>query len=90
MARATAIPSAARAVRTIAGRRAGRTPPPMRFRYFTRCLGPGRRDGLIRFVHAGGSPRPTALTGRAAARYKETVVRGTVLGMRRSGVLTLL
>jgi monoamine oxidase len=50
-----------------------------RFKYFNQCISLGRKDGLIQFVHQDDSPRPAILTGRAAAIYKEAVVRGTIL-----------
>ena len=42
-------------------------------------------DALIQFVHADDSPRKAVLTGRAAARYKETIVRLAYLTQRRPG-----
>lgn len=43
------------------------------------CISLGRRDGLIQFVREDDSPREAILTGRAAALYKEAIVRGTVV-----------
>ncbi|MFT7839972.1 FAD-dependent oxidoreductase [Saccharothrix sp. BKS2] len=79
MACATGLPTAQQAVRALASRLAGREPRPVRFRYVNQCVSLGRRDGLIQFTRADDSPVERVLTGRAAARYKELVVRGTVL-----------
>jgi NADH dehydrogenase FAD-containing subunit len=79
MACATGIPSAQKAVRGLAATLSGRTPKPLRFKYFNQCISLGRKDGLIQFVHQDDSPRPAILTGRAAAIYKEAIVRGTIL-----------
>lgn len=82
MACATSLPTTRQAVRNLARRLAGRAPKPLRFRYHVQCVSLGRRDGLIQFVHADDSPRELVLTGRAAARAKELVVRGTVAFQR--------
>ncbi|MFD7659985.1 NAD(P)/FAD-dependent oxidoreductase [Actinosynnema sp. NPDC059797] len=79
MACATGLPTTQHAVRSLAGGLAGEEPRPLRFRYFNQCISLGRRDGLIQFVRADDTPVERVLTGRAAARYKELVVRGTVL-----------
>jgi NADH dehydrogenase FAD-containing subunit len=79
MACATGLPTAKQAVRALADRLAGREPRPLRFRYYNQCVSLGRRDGLIQFVRQDDSPVERVLTGRAAARYKELVVRATVL-----------
>ncbi|QFU90846.1 NAD(P)/FAD-dependent oxidoreductase [Amycolatopsis sp. YIM 10] len=87
MACATGIPAAVCASKAIADRLAGRTPKPLEFRFFNQCISLGRRDGLIQFVRADDSPIERVLTGRAAALYKETVVRATILGARRPGLV---
>ena len=79
MACATGLPSAQVAMRAVAARMSGRDPKPLRYRYLNQCISLGRRDGLIQFVHSDDSPRDAILTGRLAARYKELIVRGTVL-----------
>ncbi|RCG28550.1 oxidoreductase [Sphaerisporangium album] len=87
MACATGIPAGHRAARAIAARLAGREPRTLRFRYFNQCVSLGRHDGLVQFVHADDRPREVVLTGRAAALYKEGIVRGTILAMRRPSIL---
>ncbi|MET0135727.1 MAG: oxidoreductase, partial [Kibdelosporangium sp.] len=84
MACATGLPSAQHLARVLAEKRAG----PLRFRYFNQCVSLGRRDGLIQFVRADDSPVERVLTGRAAALYKEAIVRGTVIFERHPAVLT--
>ncbi|HVV09801.1 NAD(P)/FAD-dependent oxidoreductase [Amycolatopsis sp.] len=79
MACATGLPTMQRAVRGVAARLAGKEAKPLRFKYFNQCISLGRKDGLIQFVHGDDTPREAILTGRAAARYKETIVRSTVL-----------
>ncbi|MEU9889008.1 FAD-dependent oxidoreductase [Sphaerisporangium sp. NPDC051011] len=87
MACATGIPAGHRAARAIVDRLAGREPRPLRFRYLGQCVSLGRHDGLIQFVHADDRPREAVLTGRVAALYKEGIVRGTILAMRRPSLL---
>ncbi|WP_405797459.1 NAD(P)/FAD-dependent oxidoreductase [Streptomyces sp. NBC_01506] len=82
MACATGLPVAQHATRALADRLAGREPGPLRFRYLNQCVSLGRRDGLIQFVRADDSPVETVLTGRAAAFYKEAIVRSAVLTQR--------
>lgn len=88
MACATGIPSGQKAAYAIAARMAGRTPEPLRFRYFHQCVSLGRRDGLIQFVRADDSPREAVLTGRVAARYKEAIMRSTIVAMRHPTIPT--
>ncbi|MEV4753588.1 FAD-dependent oxidoreductase [Micromonospora sp. NPDC049559] len=86
MACATAIPSAACAVRAIAARLAGREARPLNFRYVTQCVSLGRRDGLIQFVRPDDTPARGLLTGRPAALYKEAIVRAAYWSQRHPGL----
>ncbi|ONI83251.1 oxidoreductase [Saccharothrix sp. ALI-22-I] len=79
MACATALPTAQKALRGLAKRLKGEQPGPLDYRFFNQCISLGRRDGLIQFVHADDSPKESILTGRLAARYKELVVRSTIV-----------
>lgn len=90
MACATGLPIAQTAVRAIAARAAGREPRPIRFRFVNQCISLGRRDGLIQFVRADDSPKETVLTGRAAALYKELVVRVALQVQRHPSLPTSL
>ncbi|MBP2364908.1 NAD(P)/FAD-dependent oxidoreductase [Pseudonocardia parietis] len=51
----------------------GKQPKPFRFGYYHTPVSLGRNDGVVQFTHPDDSPRRLYLTGRAAARYKETV-----------------
>ncbi|KPC58393.1 hypothetical protein [Streptomyces chattanoogensis] len=61
----------------------GRTPKPLRLRYVWQNISLGRRDGLTQFTRADDSPVAAVLTGRASARFKEAITRGTVFALRR-------
>jgi NADH dehydrogenase FAD-containing subunit len=82
MACATGIPMGVAAANAVTAVLTDRKPRPLRFRYVVQNLSLGRRDGVIQFVHADDSPRHAVLTGRAAARFKESVVRLTVWYVR--------
>ena len=82
MACGTGLPTGQQVARIIADRLAGRTPRPLRYRFVQQCISLGRTDGLIQMVHTDDRPREIIITGRAAAHYKEAVVRATVLVMR--------
>lgn len=79
MACATGLPMAQQASRALAALRVGKPAKPLHYRYVNQCISLGRRDALIQFSRADDSPRERILTGRAAALYKEAIVRGTVL-----------
>ncbi|MBE1537514.1 NAD(P)/FAD-dependent oxidoreductase [Actinomadura algeriensis] len=62
----------------------GREPARAKPRYVGQCVSLGRRDALVQFSRTDDTPIARAvLTGRAAARTKEAIVRGTVFAMRR-------
>jgi len=82
MSCAAGLPTGRCAAAAITARLAGREPRPLRFRYVIQCISLGRRDGLIQFVHPDDTPHETVLTGRAAARVKELVVRGALHATR--------
>ncbi|MBK1786288.1 NAD(P)/FAD-dependent oxidoreductase [Prauserella cavernicola] len=85
MACATGLPSACCAADAIAARLTGREPRPLRFRYVNQCVSLGRRDALIQYVDADDRPHRTIITGRAAARYKEAIVRGALAMTAKPG-----
>lgn len=69
----------------------GREPARAKLRYVSQCISLGRRDGVVQFSRADDTPITRAVvTGRAAARIKETIVRGTVFAVRHPGVGALL
>lgn len=51
----------------------GGQPKPFRFGYYHTPVSLGRHDAVVQFTHPDDSPRRVYLTGRVAARYKETV-----------------
>lgn len=52
---------------------AGKEPKPFRFGYYHTPVSLGRNDAIVQFTHPDDSPRRFLLTGKRAARYKETV-----------------
>ncbi|MEU3503707.1 FAD-dependent oxidoreductase [Streptomyces hundungensis] len=52
---------------------AGKEPKPFRFGYYHTPVSLGRNDGVVQFTHPDDSPRRIVLTGKRAAKYKETV-----------------
>ncbi len=51
----------------------GKQPKPFRFGYYHTPVSLGRHDAVVQFTRPDDSPRRMYLTGRMAARYKETV-----------------
>jgi NADH dehydrogenase len=76
MSCASGMPMAWQAADAIAARLTGRKIPKAPLRYFNQCISLGRRDGLIQFVTADDRAKPSLITGRLAARYKELVCKG--------------
>lgn len=81
MSCASGVPMAWQAADAIAARLTGRKVPHVAVRYYNQCVSLGRRDGVIQFVTADDRSKPSALTGRLAARYKEIVCRGAAWGV---------
>ncbi|MEV0733741.1 FAD-dependent oxidoreductase [Polymorphospora sp. NPDC050346] len=65
----TGVHAAVSIVRTLRGGQ----PRPFRFGYYHTPVSLGRDDAVVQFTRPDGSPRRWCLTGRLAARYKETV-----------------
>ncbi|GAA4847187.1 FAD-dependent oxidoreductase [Saccharopolyspora rosea] len=89
MACATGLPSARQVARAVGDRLAGREPGPLRFRYVNQCISLGRHDALVQYVRRDDTPVELVLTGRIAALYKETIVRGALAAQRRPALLRL-
>lgn len=51
----------------------GKQPKPFRFGYYHTPVSLGRSDAVVQFTYPDDSPRRIVLTGRRAAKYKETV-----------------
>jgi NADH dehydrogenase FAD-containing subunit len=81
----TGLPMGLQAGDAVAGLVTGRDLRPARIRYLWQNISLGRRDGVTQFTRADDSPLGAVLTGRASARYKEAVTRGTVWRMRHPG-----
>jgi NADH dehydrogenase, FAD-containing subunit len=78
------IPSGVHAATSIARRLRGKKAKPFRFGYYHQPLSLGRRAALIQFTRADDSPGRWYLTGRLAARYKETVTSSPPMFYRMS------
>ncbi|MFE9203467.1 NAD(P)/FAD-dependent oxidoreductase [Micromonospora sp. NPDC007230] len=65
----TGVHAAVSIVRTLAGKQ----PKPFRFGFYHTPVSLGRHDAVVQFTRPDDSPRRVCLTGRLAARYKETV-----------------
>ncbi|MFI6145457.1 NAD(P)/FAD-dependent oxidoreductase [Streptomyces sp. NPDC051109] len=65
----TGVHAAVSIVRALKGKR----PRPFRFGYYHTPVSLGRHDAVVQFTRPDDSPRRMYLTGRVAARYKETV-----------------
>ncbi|MFI8232502.1 NAD(P)/FAD-dependent oxidoreductase [Streptomyces sp. NPDC085900] len=52
---------------------AGKEPRPFRFGYYHTPVSLGRNDAVVQFTRPDDSPRRIVLTGKRAAKYKETV-----------------
>ncbi|MFI0965886.1 NAD(P)/FAD-dependent oxidoreductase [Streptomyces sp. NPDC021080] len=52
---------------------AGKEPKPFRFGFYHTPVSLGRNDAVVQFTRPDTSPRPLVLTGKRAAKYKETV-----------------
>ncbi|MFI6344876.1 NAD(P)/FAD-dependent oxidoreductase [Streptomyces sp. NPDC050560] len=52
---------------------AGKEPRPFRFGYYHTPVSLGRNDAVVQFTRPDDGPRRIVLTGRRAAKYKETV-----------------
>jgi NADH dehydrogenase FAD-containing subunit len=76
MSCASGIPMAWQAADAIAARLTGGALPNIPLRYVQQCISLGRQDAVIQLVTADDRARPTAFTGRLAARYKELICRG--------------
>lgn len=81
MSCASGVPSAYHAADAIAARLTGRPIPPNRIGYNAQCISLGRRDGIVQWVTPDDKPKPSAVTGRSAARVKELICRAAAWSM---------
>ncbi|OKI63997.1 NAD(P)/FAD-dependent oxidoreductase [Micromonospora sp. CB01531] len=67
------MPTGVHAAVSIVRALAGKQPKPFRFGFYHTPVSLGRHDAVVQFTRPDDSPRRVCLTGRLAARYKETV-----------------
>ncbi|MGW7516864.1 NAD(P)/FAD-dependent oxidoreductase [Streptomyces sp. NPDC054796] len=79
----TGLPMGAYVAGSVAAALTGRVARPLRLRYVWQNISLGRHEALTQFTRPDDTPVNTILTGRASARFKEAVTRGTVLALRR-------
>ncbi|MEV4142761.1 FAD-dependent oxidoreductase [Amycolatopsis sp. NPDC049691] len=73
MSCASGVPTAHQAADAIAARLTGRGLPQNKIGYTAQCISLGRRDAIVQWVTPDDRPKPSALTGRTAARLKEVI-----------------
>ncbi|WP_039803212.1 NAD(P)/FAD-dependent oxidoreductase [Nocardia araoensis] len=75
MSCASGVPTAYQAADAIAARLTGRKLPRNSIGYTAQCISLGRRDAIVQWVTPDDQPKPSALTGQAAARVKEFICK---------------
>jgi NADH dehydrogenase len=75
MSCASGVPSAHQAADAIAARLTGRPLPENKIGYTAQCISLGRRDAVVQWVTPDDQPKPSALTGKTAARVKEMICK---------------
>jgi NADH:ubiquinone reductase (H+-translocating) len=75
MSCASGVPTARRAADAIAARLTGRPILPNKIGYTGQCVSLGRRDAIVQWVTPDDRPKPSAVTGRTAARLKEMICK---------------
>ncbi|MGW6930956.1 NAD(P)/FAD-dependent oxidoreductase [Lentzea sp. NPDC054927] len=75
MSCASGVPSAHLAADAIAARLTGRQIPPNKIGYTAQCFSLGRRDAIVQWVTPDDQPKPSAATGKMAARLKELICK---------------
>lgn len=76
MSCASGVPTAYQAADAIAARLTGRALPENKIGYTAQCVSLGRHDAIVQWVHPDDRPKPSALTGKPAARLKELICTG--------------
>ncbi|MCX5559255.1 NAD(P)/FAD-dependent oxidoreductase [Streptomyces sp. NBC_00038] len=87
MSCASGVPTAWQAADALSGRLTGGKLPNVPIRYFNQCISLGRKEGLIQYVTADDRAVSAALTGRAAAVYKELICKGAAWGVANPKVI---
>jgi NADH dehydrogenase len=75
MSCASGVPSAYHAADVIAARLTGRQIPQNKIGYTAQCISLGRHDAIVQWVTPDDQPKPSAVTGRMAARIKEMICK---------------
>ena len=75
MSCASGVPSAHLAADAIAARLTGRRLPQNKIGYLGQCISLGRRDAIMQWVTPDDQPKPSAVTGKTAARIKEMICK---------------
>ncbi|WP_410573903.1 NAD(P)/FAD-dependent oxidoreductase [Amycolatopsis sp. cmx-4-61] len=75
MSCASGVPSAYHAADVIAARLTGRPVPENKIGYTAQCISLGRRNAVVQWVTPDDRPKPSAVTGKPAARLKEMICR---------------
>jgi len=75
MSCASGVPTAHLAADAIAARLTGRQLPENKIGYLGQCISLGRRDALVQWVTPDDQIKPSALTGKMAARLKEMICK---------------
>ncbi|MEV6447445.1 FAD-dependent oxidoreductase [Amycolatopsis sp. NPDC051716] len=75
MSCASGVPSAYQAADAIAARLTGRPLPENKLGYTAQCISLGRHDAVVQWVTPDDRPKPSAVTGRMAARLKEIICK---------------
>ncbi|MCE7002338.1 FAD-dependent oxidoreductase [Kibdelosporangium philippinense] len=75
MSCASGVPTAYQAADAIAARLTGRQLPVNKIGYNGQCISLGRRDAIVQWVTPDDRPKPSALTGKMAARLKEIICK---------------
>ncbi|MFD5321778.1 NAD(P)/FAD-dependent oxidoreductase [Streptomyces sp. NPDC127098] len=81
MSCASGVPSAYQAADAIAARLTGRQLPQNKIGYTAQCISLGRRDAVVQWVTPDDEPKPSAVTGKMAARIKEFICRSAAWSM---------
>jgi NADH:ubiquinone reductase (H+-translocating) len=75
MSCASGVPSAHLAADAVAARLTGRKLPENKIGYLGQCMSLGRRDAIVQWVTPDDQTKPSATTGKLAARLKEIICK---------------
>jgi NADH dehydrogenase FAD-containing subunit len=89
MSCASGVPTAHLAADAITARLTGGPLPENKIGYLGQCVSLGRHDAVVQWVTPDDQPKPSALTGRMAARVKEIICRSAVWSVSQQITLPL-